>query len=251
MTQEDERDERPDDPGRLVDELAEGQRARSTVVPRPAATLMLVRDGAHGIEVLAVRRASTMRFLPGHLAFPGGALEPADDAPPAGVCFGQVRGPELPRTAYAIAAVRECAEETGWVCAAVTPEGTSCVALPSAQRDALLNHRITFWDVLKALRTGIDLSRLRYVGRWITPAHQPVRFDTRFFVGLAPDRVIPSAHAAEHDWAGWRPATDLLGALQRGEAQAVRPTWAMLQGIAACRSAEEAFNTLWVPGPTG
>ncbi|SFU82793.1 NUDIX hydrolase [Alicyclobacillus macrosporangiidus] len=242
-------EERPETPGRPVEEPAAVKRHSGGAVPRPAATLMLVRDGACGIEVLAVRRARAMRFLPGHLAFPGGALDAEDDTPPEGACLGQVQGPELPRTAYAIAAVRECAEETGWVCAAVTPEGSGCVPLPSAQREALLQHRITFWDALRALRARIDLSRLRYVGHWVTPADQPVRFDTRFFVGMAADRLVPSPHAAEHDWVGWRPAAHLLVALQRGEAQAVRPTRAMLQGIAACRSAQEAFNTLWVPGP--
>ena len=46
--------------------------------PRPAATVIAARRGANGVEVLVLKRGSEHRFLPGYLAFPGGAVEPQD-----------------------------------------------------------------------------------------------------------------------------------------------------------------------------
>lgn len=47
---------------------------------RPAATVILLRDGDSGLEVLVQRRSSAMVFAPGAFAFPGGALDPEDEA---------------------------------------------------------------------------------------------------------------------------------------------------------------------------
>ena len=65
----------------------------AAVPARPAATVALLRDGASGLEVFLLRRARTMAFAGGMYAFPGGKLEPGEDA--------------------AGAAVREVYEETG------------------------------------------------------------------------------------------------------------------------------------------
>ena len=45
---------------------------------RPAATVLLLRDGAHGLEVLMTRRATTASFAPGAYVFPGGGIDAAD-----------------------------------------------------------------------------------------------------------------------------------------------------------------------------
>lgn len=65
---------------------------------RPAATVILLREGANGLEVLVQRRSAAMAFAPGAYAFPGGAVDPEEE-----------RDPEPFRRA----AVREVAEETG------------------------------------------------------------------------------------------------------------------------------------------
>lgn len=48
---------------------------------RPAATLILLRDGRDGLQVLMVRRAATIKFYGGAWAFPGGRVEASDCAP--------------------------------------------------------------------------------------------------------------------------------------------------------------------------
>jgi 8-oxo-dGTP pyrophosphatase MutT (NUDIX family) len=47
-------------------------------VPRVAATVMVLRDGADGLEVLLAQRNLKARFMAGAWVFPGGALSPGD-----------------------------------------------------------------------------------------------------------------------------------------------------------------------------
>ncbi len=122
--------------------------------PRHAASLLLLRDGAAGPEVLMGLRGAGHRFMPNRLVFPGGAVDPEDRAAPAA---SALRPPVLRRLlvsadvalahALGIAAARELEEETGL----------------SLGRPPALG--------------GFD-----YLCRAITPATQPIRFDARFFV---------------------------------------------------------------------
>ena len=74
--------------------------------PRAAATVILVRGSDAGPEVLVLRRGAAQRFLPGYVAFPGGAVDPGD-ADLAERWFG------TPNEAARACAVRELAEEVG------------------------------------------------------------------------------------------------------------------------------------------
>ena len=53
--------------------------SHSPAPTRAAATLLLLRDGAEGLEVLLTRRSAQARFAPGAYVFPGGAVDEADD----------------------------------------------------------------------------------------------------------------------------------------------------------------------------
>ena len=78
---------------------------------RPAATVLLLRDTADGIEVLMTRRSMTASFAPGAFVFPGGGIDAAD-----GQCHAQSSrraGQSDLRLTQAIAAIRESFEELG------------------------------------------------------------------------------------------------------------------------------------------
>ncbi len=87
----------------------------------PAATVMLVRDGADGLEVFMLRRALGASFAGGVYVFPGGRVDAADHAAEleaicddlddrqASARLGLDRG----GLAYWVAAIRECFEEAG------------------------------------------------------------------------------------------------------------------------------------------
>src|SRR5213079_2428514 len=84
---------------------------REPVVPRPAATVLLLRDGPEGVEVLMTRRSATASFAPGAYVFPGGGIDAADrEAHP----LAARRPTQLDdRLTQAIAAIRESFEELG------------------------------------------------------------------------------------------------------------------------------------------
>ncbi|HJS37660.1 MAG TPA: hypothetical protein VJ789_05965, partial [Burkholderiales bacterium] len=48
------------------------------LAPRPAATLLLLRDGSLGPEAFMLQRNRSAAFLAGAHVFPGGALDKAD-----------------------------------------------------------------------------------------------------------------------------------------------------------------------------
>lgn len=74
---------------------------RPTTPPRPAATVVLLRDAPGGDpEVFMLRRSARSPFMPDALVFPGGAVDPGD-------------GPAGSDAAFEAAARRECAEEAG------------------------------------------------------------------------------------------------------------------------------------------
>lgn len=127
------------------------------VTPRPAASLLLLRETSDGPEVLMGLRGAGHRFMPNRIVFPGGAVDAEDHAATAATPLR----PEVTRRlrvaadpslahALAVAAARELEEETG-------------LSLGNPPR----------------------LDALDYLCRAITPAAQPMRFDARFFVADA------------------------------------------------------------------
>ena len=50
-------------------------------VPRPSATLALLRNGAPGLEILLLKRSPRSGFIPGAWVFPGGTIDPSDADP--------------------------------------------------------------------------------------------------------------------------------------------------------------------------
>ena len=224
---------------------------------RPAASLLLVRDANdgdahHGIEVLFLKRSLNMRFLPGYLAFPGGALDPADAVLANEHSMVEVSAQERAEDpAYAVAALRECAEELGLVCAVSRTDGSmEDQVLTQTEQQWLLNKDMSFAEYLR--RHGLKLGgdRLRFVGRWVTPPHRNARFDTRFFLCAAHSKYDEfSVHPSELMWARWGSPKALLEDIYAGREQAVRPTIAMLRALSACHSVSDALDHLHVPGP--
>jgi 8-oxo-dGTP pyrophosphatase MutT (NUDIX family) len=123
-------------------------------VPRPAASLLVLRRTQAGPEVLMGLRGAGHKFMPNRLVFPGGAVDPVDHAAPfASPLRAGVRrrlevsaAPSL-AGALAAAAAREFSEETGLT-----------------------------------LGNPPHLEGLDYLCRAVTPPISPMRFDARFFV---------------------------------------------------------------------
>ena len=222
------------------------------IKPQPAATVMLARDARGGLEVLMLQRSRALAFMPGVYVFPGGALDAADESPALyALCAGlddaaasRELGLERGGLAHWIAAIREAFEEAGILLAydaagEIVSLDEAAAERYRAERRALDEGRRDFAEFVlsEGLRLAVD--RLRYFGHWITPVGSPRRYDTRFFVAVAPDGQ--EAHHDEretiaHVWVRPREALELCAR----EAINMRlPTIRTLERFAACSTAAE------------
>jgi glyoxylase-like metal-dependent hydrolase (beta-lactamase superfamily II)/8-oxo-dGTP pyrophosphatase MutT (NUDIX family) len=211
--------------------------------PRPAATLILLRSGSAGLETLMLQRTHGMAFLGGAYVFPGGALDAADAAVRrvVGLTEAQAnRRLDLASGAldYYVAAVRECFEESG-VLLAVHANGDPVTA---ERARALLPFRDRFFDLLEAEDLYIPAQRLAYYGHWITQPGRPRRFDTRFFVALAPEGQEGVHDATEHVHQVWISPREALERGKRGEIELVYATRQTLEDLARFSEPRAAFE---------
>jgi len=204
-----------------------GKDVAEPVVPRPAATVVLLRDGQAGPEVLLLLRQRRTGFVPGAYVFPGGRLDAADDDARLAALVAGRHSAEPPR-AYWAAAARELFEETGVLLARTAagepaPDAHADPALAEARR-ALLEDRSTLGDVLAARSLYLDLSAVVYFAHWITPVAEPRRFDTRFFLAALPTGQRAVHDPREMDAAVWLTPAAALARFHEGALPMVFPT---------------------------
>jgi 8-oxo-dGTP pyrophosphatase MutT (NUDIX family) len=77
--------------------------------------------------------------------------------------------------------------------------------------------------------------------RWITPAQVETRFDTRFYVALAPAHSPPRPDGSETVEAGWFSPQGALDAHAADEMELVFPTIKHLEGLLGYANAEEVL----------
>ena len=156
---------------------------------RHAATVVVVRGDGAGAEVLLLRRGDTAGFMAGMFVYPGGRLDPADLDAAAG---------DLD-TAARWTALRECFEESGLLLAT---DHAGQPATP-AHAAALRSSDAPFAEALQALDLRPGLQTLRPFARWVTPAVERRRFDTRFYLAPHPhgQEAAPDGfEMVEHRW---------------------------------------------------
>jgi 8-oxo-dGTP pyrophosphatase MutT (NUDIX family) len=208
--------------------------------PRLASTILPVRDGANGIEVVMLRRNLRSDFVGGFYVFPGGSLDESDteaswerfvvgvDEAKASSRLGVPRG----GLAHYVAALRETFEESGLL-VAVTASGhaLSPQAPLAAWRDDVLRGAISFSDLLERESLVLDCRHVGYFAHWVTPEGSPRRFDTRFFVVPAPTGQEPSHDESETVASRWATAHGALEAHRRGEFEMILPTVTTLEMV--------------------
>jgi len=214
------------------------------IEPRPAATLVLVRDGAADLEVLLLQRTPRAVFMPGVYVFPGGAVDESDHDPAV-----RARAPDLDEAtlgramdlysgaaAYVVAAIRECFEEAGVLLADPADMELREWRARLAQGD------VTFAQMCASLDLRLRARELTYLSRWITPPGLSRRYDTRFF--LAP---APAGQAAVHDGEEtvdhlWIHPAEALERYRRGELPLGPPTVRTLADFAGFSAAAALFG---------
>ena len=210
-----------------------------------------------------VRRSLRLVFAGGAHVFPGGAVDDADrdmedsaaglTDEDASATLGLVRG----GLAFWVAAVRECFEEAGFLLAVdasgelVRLDDPATAERFSGHRRAVASGELSLAEVCAAEDLRLAVDGMHYVSRWITPEGAPRRFDTRFFVGAAPERQTPLHDAQEtiaHEWV--RPA-DVLERERQSAVDLMTPTRRSLQWLDRERTVAEVLEAAAGSGPRG
>lgn len=159
--------------------------------PRLASSVLVLRDGPDGIEILFVRRSPELKFMGGAWVFPGGTLLPIDGDPEEDI-------------AWKNAGARETYEEAR-------------IRLP-------------------------DPAELVPFSRWITPEMAPMRFDTRFYLAVAPGSEAPAPDRREVDRAEWWTPAKALHLFVTDAADLHFPTIKQVEKIAEFETADSALD---------
>ena len=218
------------------------------VHPRPAATVLLLRDSDQGMQVLMTRRSEHASFAPGAYVFPGGGIDAGDST-----AAGHTRESQSPslRTA-AMAAIRESFEELG-VLVARRADGSW-----ADQTDIdRLDRQAPFFEQCDALGLSPAADQVYMLAHWITDRDMPKRFDVPFLIAPMPPGQIPVADEAEQFEPVWVSPQAALDAHAQGNFFMIFPTirtlehMAKLPDVAAAIAACQSEMPLFVSCPRG
>lgn len=168
------------------------------LVPRGAATVLVVRDTPDGPSVFVQRRVSTMEFAPSMYVFPGGAVDAVD-------ALAELEGAEV----EALAARME---------------------LPTVDAKPLVAAAIR--EVEEECGLQLTVADLVPRAHWVTPAFEKRRYDTWFFAAPMPEGQTPLGASGETDHDAWVTPQSLLTAYADGRAVMLPPTVVMLEQLA-------------------
>jgi 8-oxo-dGTP pyrophosphatase MutT (NUDIX family) len=223
------------------------------LTPRPAATVMLIRDGATELSIFLMRRHRGMDFAGGVMVFPGGGVDDRDRnadlgrlgawAGPPPEWWAQRFGvqPDLAE-ALVCAAARETFEESGVLFAGPADDPKSIVRDAATYGDArwaLADRSLSFADFLRRENLVLRSDLLRPWANWVTPeAELTRRYDTYFFVGALPEGQHADGENTESDRADWALPRDALDDFAAGRNILLPPTWTQLDSLAGRTVAE-------------
>ena len=222
------------------------------VEPRPAATVVILRDGDRtGPEVLLLKRNRQTGFVPGAYVFPGGRVDRADGEPQVAQYWADL-DPESARDrlglppeadpagiAYFTAAVREVFEETGLLLSDRYPTQGGAGARLEVGREALMERHGSFLSLLAELEVQLAGARIEYIAHWVTPEVEPRRYDTRFFAALVPRAAEVQIDEREMTAAEWLTPEVALSRHEEGTLPMIFPTIRTLEDLVGFSSASQ------------
>jgi 8-oxo-dGTP pyrophosphatase MutT (NUDIX family) len=206
--------------------------------PHLAATVVLLRPGPDGAELVLTHRPATMAFAAGLHVFPGGRVDPGDGDPRLAArttispesAAAALGGNLPPAEALAVhhAAIRELFEEAGVLLA----DGAFRPAALHAARAGLLAGTVDLAAVAEELGATLRPDVLAPLGHWTTPPVMPRRFSTWFFAADLPEGAEPSFDTEEIVAELWTTPAAALERLASGEIAMWIPTSATVQHLA-------------------
>jgi 8-oxo-dGTP pyrophosphatase MutT (NUDIX family) len=219
------------------------------VKPRPASTILLLRDSKsrEEIEVFMMVRHYEIDFNSGALVFPGGSVDNGDQeiiARPE--LYSGADGLEAAELSFRIAAIRETFEESGILLA--RPKGSNSLVdarrageIEAAHRADLCASKITFLKVLTDNGMLLALDELVPYAHWITPEGMPKRFDTWFFLAAAPPEQAGAHDGKESTDSIWVSPREALEGGESGRFKLPFPTTRNLIRLGKQKSVKAAL----------
>ncbi|ALG14475.1 NUDIX hydrolase [Kibdelosporangium phytohabitans] len=219
------------------------------VTPKDAATVVLLRDTAAGIEAFLLRRVLGMAFAGGMSVFPGGGVDKRDaDADiawtgPKPEWWAEKFACTVPLArALVCAAVRETFEESGVLLAGPDEDSVVSDTAPYAPaRKSLVDREFSFAQFLADARLVLRADLLRPWANWVTPAEEPRRYDTKFFIAALPEGQRADGSTSEADHAEWRRPAQAIDMWKAGERALLPPTWMTLTELGEERTVAAAM----------
>lgn len=219
-------------------------------IPRDASTVVLLRDGTSGLEVFLMKRSGLSDAFGEAYVFPGGKLDAHDQTPaalaaldtPTDALVQQLGEPGLDTTVAAglyLAALREMFEEAG----VLLTQGSSRPIGPTPDD----------WRAwITSPQTRLQASQLVPWSRWITPrmaALSKKRFDTRFFLALAPADQTARHDNFETTASTWLTPIEALQRYHRGDIEMAPPQIMSLGHLARYTRAADALQAARLQAP--
>ena len=209
------------------------------VRPRPASTILLLRDAAarnvdgksrNEIEVFMMVRHYEIDFNSGALVFPGGSVDKGDKEIIArSELYSGGEGLDEATLSFRIAAIRETFEESGILLA--RPKGSTALVdatrageIEAAHRTALCESKISFLNMLNQTGMVLALGELVPYAHWVTPEGMPKRFDTWFFLAAAPPDQLGAHDGKESTDSIWVSPREALEGGESGRFKLPFPT---------------------------
>ena len=221
---------------------------RDPAPTRPAATVLLLRDTAQGIEVLMTRRSMTASFAPGAYVFPGGGIDAADAA--AHAQSTRRAGQSDLHLTQTIAAIRESFEELG-VLLARHANGRHV----NTQDIAALDRNAPFAAQCQERGFVLAGEDVFVLSHWVTDRDLPRRFDVPFLVARMPEGQIPVADETEQFEPSWVRPADALARHEAGTFFMIFPTLRTLERLVHYASVDSVLTAcahekpLWISCP--
>jgi 8-oxo-dGTP pyrophosphatase MutT (NUDIX family) len=215
---------------------------KKPVNPLAAATILLLRDGAHGLEVFMVKRHHQIDFASGALVFPGGKLDPHDgDAALRDLADGAAVLDNL-RLSLAACAIREGFEESGILLARKENhsdyiDAAAATAL-APWRTKLNASEVGLVEFLSKEKLRLACDALVPFAHWVTPTFMPKRFDTYFYIAATPAGQLGRHDGSESVDSVWLNPNE---AIEYKRWTIIFPTKMNLQKLGRVKTAAEAL----------
>ena len=208
---------------------------REPAQPLPAATVLLMRDSAQGLEVLMTRRSLTASFAPGAFVFPGGGIDDLDAASHAQALQRPTQS-KLHLT-QAIAAIRESFEELGILLAYRVDQG-----MATAQDIAKLHRSLPFVQQCAEHQLTLAADQVFVLAHWTSDRDLSRRFAVPFLVARMPEGQTPVADETEQFEPVWVRPQDALERHEAGQFFIIYPTIRTLQRLLGFATVQDVLQ---------